>query len=166
MDESERQDAIERKRRRCTPMPDRCVRVAMQRTFTPDEWRRIREGFLPEAMEDKWFIFVEGGAIHFHRSWSGLCIYKVPLRPVGDSFATDGALVNRHPKQSGGADDDDYDLALIDFLIGTLLLGRHQPFPLPRGMKPAGPDAGLFQHFTAGTGYPQIPLPDKPGKDG
>ena len=40
-------------------------------------------------------------------------------------------LVNRDPEQYRG-DDDEYDLALLDFLIGNFLLGPQRQSLMPR----------------------------------
>jgi hypothetical protein len=37
-----------------TPMPDRKAPIALQRTFTPQEYERLKRGLVPQAMEDKW----------------------------------------------------------------------------------------------------------------
>jgi hypothetical protein len=30
-------------------------------------------------MENKWFVFQEGDRIHFHRSWTGILVYRVTV---------------------------------------------------------------------------------------
>ena len=30
-------------------------------------------------MENKWFVFQEGDGLHFHRSWTGILVYRVTV---------------------------------------------------------------------------------------
>jgi len=142
-------------------MPSQHAVLTWERIFTAHEWGRIGRGVIPRRMEHKWFVFVEGDTAHFHRSWTGFCIYQMQVRPVSQGFAVQGLLVNRDPEQNR-CTHDEYDLALLDFLTSNLLLGQWKPFPLPPGLAPAEtPGMGLFQHHVAGTGYPEINMHDR-----
>lgn len=100
------------------PMPTRRATLTIQRRFSPAEIRRMRQGFIPREMEDKWFLFMEEHTLYVHRSWTGFCIYEV-------HFSTDGAVqtawVNRDPAQyteTDNAQDERLLLALVDqFLL-------------------------------------------------
>ena len=59
--------------------------VAYARAFTRDEWLRARRGVLPASMDDRWFIFVEGDRVWFHRSWTGDCAFEVRVEIEGDA---------------------------------------------------------------------------------
>jgi hypothetical protein len=56
-----------------------------------DKLVRLLNGFYPNAMEDKWFIYADGPdvdgdiALHMHRSWTGDEKIKLDIRTVGDS---------------------------------------------------------------------------------
>ena len=43
--------------------------VTLDRVFSPQDMDRIRRGVVPEAMEDKWFIYWKEDMLFFHRSW-------------------------------------------------------------------------------------------------
>lgn len=64
--------------------------------LTQQEFELLKNGFIPQEMEDKWFMYFEDNKLYIHRSWTGFCIYIV-------SFSDDGAIqditVNRNPKQ-------------------------------------------------------------------
>src|SRR4051794_31402468 len=96
------------------PMSDTRAPLAFARVFSAEEHRRLAQGLVPREREDKWFIFLEDGWLHFHRSWTGLWIYSVQLRPEGDGYAVAEALVNRDPSQYT-ATDDAYDAQLLAF---------------------------------------------------
>ena len=137
------------------PMPPSVGLVPFAESYSTEEYAAIVRGLVPQEMEDKWFIYEDSGAVYFHRSWSGVCIYRVRFEAAGDRYQIVEVLVNRdrgpNPGQREGGDEG-YAAALLRFLIGNLLLGRQRPFPVPRGV----PDtkAALFQHHVAGTGYP------------
>ena len=88
----------------------------------------IRQGVIPEVMEDKWFIYWNDDALFFHRSWTGFCIYVVRFAADGDTWRMIQADVNRDRRQYEETDDD-RDALLISYLIDVLLLGRHAEFP-------------------------------------
>src|SRR5688500_10310032 len=67
-----------------TPLPAARASVALDRTYTASELERIREGNVPQEMEDKWFAFYEEPWLYLHRSWTGFVIYEVRFEPVGD----------------------------------------------------------------------------------
>ena len=110
-------------------MPMKRAKLALNRTFSAAEMELVRRGFIPEEMEDKWFIYWEDGTLYFHRSWTGLCIYVVRFSSDGEGCRMTEALVNRDPAQWRGMDDK-ADAALISYLIDVLLLRRPADFPL------------------------------------
>ena len=79
-------------------------------------------------MEDKWFIYEEGGWLNFHRSWTGICIFRVRLQPTPTGVEVAEVWVNRDKDQYTCVDDD-YDAGLVSWLIDVLLLKRPAAFP-------------------------------------
>ena len=122
-------------------------------SFGREEYATIRRGLVPEAMEDKWFIFFENHVLFLHRSWSGHCIYRVEFQETHD-----GAEVTQASVATGERFYDrrsaEYETQLLDFLIRGLLLGHPVRFPVPADVPDSAP-AGLFQHHVAGTGAPE-----------
>jgi len=57
------------------PLPAKRVELSLKHTFTQSEMDFIRNGVIPRQMEDKWFISFADDALHFHRGWTGFCIY-------------------------------------------------------------------------------------------
>lgn len=129
------------------PMPERQAQLAFLSQYSSAEAERIRWGLVPAQMEDKWFIFLEAENLYLHRSWSGYCMFRLRLEPVGEGLRVTEAWVNRDPDQYSGTDDV-YDVALLAYLMDRLLLGRQPRFPFPEGLQP---DAeSLFQHHMVG----------------
>jgi hypothetical protein len=109
-------------------LPASRARLKLDRSFDAAGWDALQEGVIPEEMEDKWFIYEEGGWLNFHRSWTGFCVYRVGLRktPAGCEIAE--AWVNRDKEQYTCADDA-YDAQLLSWLIDVVLLKRPAPWP-------------------------------------
>jgi hypothetical protein len=131
-----------------TPLPTKRARLQLERSFSPEEQRRLALGLVPEEMEDKWFIFLEDGWLYFHRSWTGKCLYTVRLRADGEGGAIEEAWVNREPEEYK-ATDDAYDARLLGYIIDRLLLGRSVPFPF-RSDAPEGEAAMARRHNVVG----------------
>jgi len=54
-----------------TPLPTARASISLDRTYNAAEFMRIREGNVPQEMEDRWFVFYEEPWLHLHRSWTG-----------------------------------------------------------------------------------------------
>ena len=42
----------------------------------------VKQGLIPQAMEDKWFIYYEDPHLFLHRSWTGEPVYRLTLNSV------------------------------------------------------------------------------------
>ena len=146
------------------PMPEKRSRLVLRREFTEGEYESIRYGLVPEQMEDKWFIFLEGDTLYFHRSWTGHCIFQLTLKREGEKYAASDALVNRDASQYGGTDDV-RDERLLTYLIDNLLLGGRTLLPTPKGL-PAGIHTDLYHHHVAGAGRGRAETPGEKRKRG
>lgn len=131
-------------------MPVQNKRLDFQRAYTESDFQLIAAGLIAKEMEDKWFIYFEDPWLYLHRSWSGVCIYKVRIVQDGERSLAVEAVVNRDTDQYR-LEDDDYDLRIVDFLIDNLLLHRNTSFPLPPGNRTSA-TSSVFQHQIAGTG--------------
>lgn len=116
------------------PMPAAHKELPLQGTFSRQEYTTISQGFIPQQPKDKWFIYLEGEWLCFHRSQTGTCVYKLQILPFEDRYHAPKAIVNREPSQYR-MDDDEYDVAMIGYLIDRLLLGRFAPLPTPKGLR-------------------------------
>ena len=125
------------------------TQLPYKRKFTPEQYKKLSEGFIPKEMEDKWSFYIEDNTLLIRRSWTGFCIYMVYFDKDYNIIKT---LANRDPKQYSETDDD-YDTELLDFLISNFLLGENKPFPLRSNEESKG---GIWQHVVAGTGYNEV----------
>lgn len=101
-----------------TPLPDSRVSVECDRTYTAEEFARLKEGHVPEEMEDKWFVFYEEPWLYLHRSWTGFGIFEVRFEPVASGSRVIEALVSRDPEQYTSTDDTSDSLLLALLLDG------------------------------------------------
>ena len=76
-------------------MPEQHETFLFRRPFTAQQMAALRRGNIPQEMEDKWFWFMEGNTLFAHRSWTGICIYRIDFKPDGNHMVT----VNRDPEQ-------------------------------------------------------------------
>ena len=77
------------------PMPVQHEVFVLERAFSDEEMEALRRGNIPEVMEDKWFWYMEGQTLWAHRSWTGVCIYRIDFKEDGKHVVT----VNRDPEQ-------------------------------------------------------------------
>ena len=94
------------------PMPAKNETFILKRSFGSGEMAALRRGHIPQAMEDKWFWYMEGRTLWAHRSWTGFCIYRIDFREDNEHLVT----VNRDPAQYGGSDIGE-DAAALDRLL-------------------------------------------------
>lgn len=94
--------------------------LPIEMDLTREELARLRQGHIPEEMEDKWFLFFEDGVFYACRSWTGFCIYQIPVSPAGEIR---GGLVNRDPAQYTERD------IRRDVLMAQILLNRQTGRP-------------------------------------
>jgi hypothetical protein len=60
--------------------------VPFFRNLTSAEAQRVLGGLIPEAMEDKWFIFEQDDIVPFCPSWTGYTLYQVAHSQDNVSF--------------------------------------------------------------------------------
>lgn len=116
------------------PMPKLRKTISLDLVYDAGAMNRISKGFLPGAMEEKWFAWFKAPILHLHRSWTGYCIYQVYFSVDGCNGRAASAVVNRDPKQYTCTDDDE-DRELIALLIENCLV---RSLSSPRDERPAG----------------------------
>lgn len=76
-------------------MPEQHDTFVFRRPFTAQQMAALRRGNIPQEMEDKWFWFMEGDTLFAHRSWTGICVYRIDFKSDDHHVVT----VNRDPEQ-------------------------------------------------------------------
>jgi 8-oxo-dGTP pyrophosphatase MutT (NUDIX family) len=107
----------------CRPMPAARTLLPYHRAFEPAEMAQLIRGFIPKAMEQKWFAYFEDGTLRIHRSWTGFEAYRLHLTPMKEEkghWSVIKTEFNRHPGQM--LVDDREALTNLHDLVEELLL--------------------------------------------
>lgn len=103
------------------PAPERRVPLGYEERFDPRidaaNSQRLRRGLVPEAMEDKWFIYFDAGWLRFHRSWTGYFIFALRLEADGEGMRVMESWVSRDPEQYRSTDLDRDRLELRNLVL-------------------------------------------------
>ncbi len=81
------------------PMPEKHITVPMDVTIPNVAMDVVKQGHIPEVMEDHWFMYCDENTIRFYRSWTGYCIYVAKYEDNGHSCHISQLTINRDPKQ-------------------------------------------------------------------
>lgn len=104
-------------------LPDDPVKEKVSWPLTPEERQRVRDGFLPDVMEDKWRIVVlpvDGSErVFLLRSWTGAVMYVLDLGEHNIRWVWRGAR-------------DAIGVAMARAIVDGYLLGRPCVVPAPR----------------------------------
>ena len=76
-------------------MPKQHESFVLKRAFSSEQMAVLRRGHIPQQMEDKWFWYMDGDTLYAHRSWTGICVYRIDFRKDDCHAVT----VNRDPEQ-------------------------------------------------------------------
>lgn len=115
------------------PMPNKTKTLELAGSYSADEFAQISLGLIPQTKADKWFIYLEGEWLLFHRSQTGSCVFMLQIVQEGEAYVAKTAVINQHPTQYRSPSDE-YDVELISYLVDHLLLGKFAPFPTPRNL--------------------------------
>lgn len=100
-------------------MPPRFVTLSLDFTLDAKETVAVRRGFIPSAMEEKWFSYFENNILFQHRSWSGYCIDQIHFDAEGFGLRATHAEVNREIAQYQNTDDRE-DTRRIEVMVRQL----------------------------------------------
>jgi ADP-ribose pyrophosphatase YjhB (NUDIX family) len=102
-------------------MPARHVVLDLKLIYDDAQMAAIRQGFRPNNMDQKWFIYFTDNCLYLHRSWTGNLIFQIQFAQKDTSWQAEQAIANRDHEEWGNADDDQ-DRHLIADIIDTNLL--------------------------------------------
>jgi ADP-ribose pyrophosphatase YjhB (NUDIX family) len=108
-------------------LPNNRAEFTLDLQYDDAAMARIRKGFLPTVMEEKWFIWFDEPVLHFHRSWTGNCIFQVRFVHDSDGWHAVYAKVNRKPDQYSETDDVENRRLVADLINGWLINGPDGP---------------------------------------
>ena len=102
-------------------MPESATMLDYGRECSEEEFKMISRGFIPQEMEDKWFMYLEDTTLYMHRSWTGICIYKVEFQEMANGWAVRQAWINCNSVQYKRKDDC-YESERLDRMISFLIM--------------------------------------------
>ena len=100
---------------------DKPERIEIALRFTGRQFSRLKKGFIPKQMEEKWFIFYENNWLYFHRSWTGFGIFSAQLINEQGSYVIKEFWAERN-KEKYKNESAKVDIETISFLIAGELL--------------------------------------------
>ena len=104
-------------------MPWRRWPLGLTASFTADDVVKMKRGFEPRDMDDRWRIQYERNWVRVHRSWTGHCIYAFQLQEEAQGCSVARSWVNRHRRQYRGSSLDE-ERQRLRSLINRLLLNN------------------------------------------
>lgn len=96
-------------------------KIEYEMRFNEDQFQKICMGFVPEEMEDKWFIYYEDGWLYCHRSWTGALLFQAQIIKEDHQYKISEFLVERNTEIYKNKNDD-HDRTIFWFLINQGLL--------------------------------------------
>lgn len=110
---------------RVVPIAAPVVMAAVpERTWSDQEWQRIRLGYRADDMDEKWDVFVEDRVAFLHRSWTGHGVFEATFEPVagrGWRIATGVVEADAARYRRSG---DHYDRVLLELVLTAIVLGE------------------------------------------
>jgi ADP-ribosyl-[dinitrogen reductase] hydrolase len=101
---------------------DNPKRIVIDLHLTDKQFSKLKNGLIPQQMEDKWFIYYENEWLYFHRSWTGNGMYKAKLNKETDGYSITEFWAERNQEKYKN-EDDNSDIETFAFLIARGLLG-------------------------------------------
>lgn len=108
------------------PLPALRRSQPLDLSFTPAEMGRLWRGWVPGAMEEKWFARFEDGVLHLFRSWTGLAVFRVHFEPAATGWKAVRLEASAHPGHHPNTDPRQ-DLEQAVALLQQLVNGPDEP---------------------------------------
>lgn len=99
-----------------TPLPKLYGILDLNFTLNEKQTKRIKQGFIPSFMDERWFFYFVDDILYQHRSWTGHCIYQIHFVKNGAGLRATHAEVNRDTGQYSGTDDEQ-DKKIIEEMV-------------------------------------------------
>lgn len=119
-----------------------------QAIFSEEEISILKTSLSTMSTKNRWKIVFTDNLLSFYRSSTGRRIYQIVLEKHASVYLVSTAYVNRNP-QEYRIKDDDYDIALLDYLVRHVLLKQTLDFPMPKHIKKE--DFALFKYIVVGS---------------
>ncbi len=89
-----------------------------------EAYKRLELGHVAHEMEDKWNIYMENNVVHFHRSWTGIELFRFTVEPVEDGkYAVKQFEVEQDPERYTETDEQAIKNSLSEVLREVVGVG-------------------------------------------
>jgi hypothetical protein len=105
-------------------MPRRHGTFRLDLTCAPFESWLVARGFVPQSMDDRWFVAMAAGRLLVRRSWTLRLVFDVAAAWEGERLLLGEVRVNRS-KAEFKADCEDTERRLLHVVLAGVLLGEH-----------------------------------------
>lgn len=100
--------------------------IRTDHVFLADQLARLREGFWPRDMDDRWIVWLDGDMLRCWRSWTRTCIYETQVAEGEDGSGVVWVLdVLDDPGAYLRADTDEAELERFESVLS--MVWRHRP---------------------------------------
>lgn len=90
--------------------------------FSATQLARLREGFWPRDMDDRWAVWLQGDTLRCWRSWTGTCLYEAQVLVDDDGTGVAAMLdVLDDPEHYHRAVSDAGELERFEGVVGLAL---------------------------------------------
>jgi len=96
------------------------VKLPFRASVNEEDFNKLARGFVPESMDDKWFVFHEDDRLYFHRSWTGHCIFWMIMKKSAAGGQIIDVWANRDPGQYR-SNDVQTDVEMLKMLFQGML---------------------------------------------
>ena len=64
-------------------MPEETEQFVLEMKLTDEQIDILKQGYLVKSMDSKWWAYCEENSLYIHRTWTGICAYKIELSTNG-----------------------------------------------------------------------------------
>lgn len=135
------------------PFPDNSISIPIieYKYYILEEFNKIKIGYIPGQMEDKWFIFFEDDFLYCCRSWTHTNVYKIKFKREKDIFEVTSLNLNPEIYKDKSKINLEYEFKMAMFLIDAILLGYDAEFPINPNIQINGnKDYWMYRHCIVG----------------
>lgn len=108
-------------------MPKEKVDLSIKQKYSKEEYNKIKQGYIPKSMEDRWFIYFENDKLYFHRSWTGICIYELKFSKENEDYIISEGYLNGVIAKKRNSKSLKDETKTVLFLIERFLLEEDDP---------------------------------------
>lgn len=97
--------------------------ISVQWLLDEEAYKRLQLGHLAHEMEDKWNIYMEGDTVHFHRSWTGMELFRFTVQPADGGHTVSQFEVEQDPERYTETDEQAIKDTLSEVMQAVLGVG-------------------------------------------